>query len=426
MEKDMKRVLTFFALLLKHAGTLFGSAFVLSGLLLAMPVLAQDTFTVRSAADGAANTGNCVANNPALSSNCSLRDAIAAASAGDTIVFDLSANSVITLNSGQLTLNRNNLTIDGSGSPGIAISGGSGGNTSRVFEVPAGVTGVELKNLTVRDGNPGGGQNNNGGNILNAGTLTLTNCTVSNGRLQGQNFGAGIYNADTGSLTLTNATVSHNRSTNGAGGIYNSGALTLTGTTVHENNCNDDGSGIINAGTLHVVNSTVANNGVSQSGTGSGIHNTGTLVLINATVMGNQGGGGNINNATSASLSMTNTIVQSCSGIVGTDNGGNIDTGAVCGFTHGNSSSNVSNANLALGSLSNNGGPTLTMLPGAGSVAIGHGLLGTCTSSPVNGVDQRGFPRAIPPATSCTSGAVEVLQYTVLYDGNGEDSGNVP
>jgi hypothetical protein len=54
-------------------------------------------------------------------------------------------------------------------------------------------------------------------------------------------------------------------------------------------------------------------------------------------------------------------------------------------------------ADAMLGALAENGGPTPTMLPPAGSPALGIGT--DCPST-----DQRGEPR---PATGCASGAVE-------------------
>jgi CSLREA domain-containing protein len=60
----------------------------------------------------------------------------------------------------------------------------------------------------------------------------------------------------------------------------------------------------------------------------------------------------------------------------------------------------VSSAQVALGTLTDNGGPTLTRLPGAGSIALNQGLEAACTPT-----DQRNFQRA---DSSCDVGAVEV------------------
>ena len=78
------------------------------------------------------------------------------------------------------------------------------------------------------------------------------------------------------------------------------------------------------------------------------------------------------------------------------------------------------NGNPMLGNLLDNGGPTLTMLPGSGSSAIGAVPLGSCT---VN-VDQRGFQRPGPSKAACDIGAVETglvnpTQLTVSKSGTG-------
>jgi hypothetical protein len=56
-------------------------------------------------------------------------------------------------------------------------------------------------------------------------------------------------------------------------------------------------------------------------------------------------------------------------------------------------------ADAKLGPLGNNGGPTMTLVPGSGSPALGLGK--GCPAT-----DQRGQPRKNPNA--CTAGAVEV------------------
>jgi CSLREA domain-containing protein len=139
----------------------------------------------------------------------SLREAISAANANpgdDTITFDpsLTATSpaTITLTRGQLSLSGGAaITINGPGADRLAISGGS---TSRVFQVPSGLS-ATLSGLSLVNG-----QALFGSGILNDGTLTLDFCNVSNnGGLA--NFGA-IYN--TGTLTLSHCTVSNNTAFN--------------------------------------------------------------------------------------------------------------------------------------------------------------------------------------------------------------------
>ena len=61
----------------------------------------------------------------------------------------------------------------------------------------------------------------------------------------------------------------------------------------------------------------------------------------------------------------------------------------------------VSASNLALGSLADNGGPTLTYMPQPGSYSIDKGNPAECSQFPV---DQRGAQR---PSGACDSGSIE-------------------
>ncbi|MCB0189712.1 MAG: hypothetical protein KDE31_35820, partial [Caldilineaceae bacterium] len=84
--------------------------------------------------------------------------------------------------------------------------------------------------------------------------------------------------------------------------------------------------------------------------------------------------------------------------------GYNISADASCNFTN---TSDLQNENPLLGALADNGGPTQTHLPQAGSAAI-DGSTATCGAflgSRLNNVDQRGFGR--PVGGLCDIGAVE-------------------
>lgn len=146
----------------------------------------------------------------------SLRNAIASAQAGDTILFDSTlANQTITLNSGQLELNKN-LTIDGINAPGITISGN---NASRVFFVTANTTfvpsSVTLKNLVIADGKATGiGELGAGGGIQtdSRSTLTVENSTFRNNVATGEGGGA-IFAGFRSNNTILNSTFDGNDAT---------------------------------------------------------------------------------------------------------------------------------------------------------------------------------------------------------------------
>ena len=275
-----------------------------------------------------------------------------------------------------------------------------------------------------------------GGDIENAGTLTLRNSTVSG------NSGGAISNSS-GTATLTNSTVSGN--SGGLGSILNMGTLTLTNSTVSGNTPGVDGGSIVNVGTLTVTNSTVSGNtgtGIAGSATllnstvsgntGTGI--VGSATLLNSTVSGNTEGAiwfgsgtTTLTNSTvagsiliqvfegrdpaSASMVATATlIVGECllegDGVVTlTSDGYNIESpGDTCGFDQESDQVDVTEGELNLGPLQDNGGPTMTRALLPGSVAIDVIPADMCEVD----TDQRGEPR--PDGAMCDVGAFEVQE----------------
>jgi CSLREA domain-containing protein len=214
----------------------------------------QTLLTVDTAAD--LDNGSC---NPGA---CTLRDAIAAAAAGDTIIF--AGDYSIYLNS-TLTINKE-LTVDGSGRA-ITISGDTGNAGApnvQVLAVTAGAV-ATLTHLSLVSGTTAFG-----GGIYNAGTLMLAGCTLSGNAAYS---GGGIYNA--GLLTITGCTLSANRADEEGGGIYNGGILALIDSTLSGNGATYRGGGIYNTGNLTVTGSMLSNHGVGRRG--GAIYNIGTL-----------------------------------------------------------------------------------------------------------------------------------------------------
>ena len=126
---------------------------------------------VNNTGDGVADATRCY--NAAMLT-CRLRDAIAATDAGGTITFSttvfppMGAAQTITLNSGQLLIDRD-VTITG---PGAGVLTVNGNMMSRVFRIGVGCgcgVLVEISGLTVTGGNGGGGGGSGGGGILNPG-----------------------------------------------------------------------------------------------------------------------------------------------------------------------------------------------------------------------------------------------------------------
>ena len=244
----------------------------------------------------------------------SLRQALAAATDGDTINFHSSLNGqTITLTSGELLVNKS-VTISGPGANALAVDAN---HASRVFHIASGRD-VTISRLTITNGLP---PDYLGGGIYNDhATLTVSNCTISdNSTVNG--IGGGIFN-DQGTLTVNSSTLSGNSSWYG-GGICNNwfgggnATVTITNSTLSGNSASY-GGGILNEdGTLTLSNSTVSDNSAPRGPYGGGgIYNGGfvgpaTLAITNSALSGNsapQGGG--IVNDLGGTLTMTNSTLS--------------------------------------------------------------------------------------------------------------------
>jgi hypothetical protein len=353
----------------------------------------------------------------------SLRQAIANAAPGDTITFSVSGT--ITLTSGELAVNKN-LTLNGPGAASLGISGNrlNPSLASRVIHNSAHLT---ISGLTIRDGQVGFGMF--GGGILNArtGVLTVTNSVLTGNFAQ---QGGGVYNSPGGKVNIINSSFSSNETrlfdigadANGAG-LYNAapgGVVTITGSTFYSNLVHDYGGGLFNAGAATVANSTFW---LNQAGGAAAINNTGNLRLNNVTVSANSGrkqgsglraGKGSVTTVQNSIVAANNGGPSDCDGSI-TSGGHNLIGYVVgCGWIAGTGDQlgTATAIDPKLGTLTINGGPTLTMMPLAGSPAIDAGSpaapgsgAGACEAT-----DQRGGARPALGARSltCDIGAVEI------------------
>ena len=337
-----------------------------------------------------ATTGNdlntCTsANAPCLTIN----GAIAKAVDGDTVkvaigTYTGTGTEVVLLDKSVTLLGGWNATF-------TALNGVSivDGQASRRGLLVSGTT-VSVDRFKVQNGF----HSNQGGGIEHsAGTLTVSNSTVSGNSAGdpccvGTSGGAGIDNA-AGTLNLNNSTVSGN---------------TILGVTGYV------GSGILNSGDMFVNNSTITGNTNS-----AGVYNlAGTLTINNATISSNPSNGLEISSGT---VTMSNTILAlntasgfDCVGTI-TSLGYNLvgdTTGCTVTAVPGDMfGTGTTPTNPGLGTLANNGGPTLTQGLLAGSPALntanpatpGTGA-DTCLTT-----DQRGVVR--PTGIACDIGAFE-------------------
>ena len=286
--------------------------------------------TVTSDADTGANT---------------LRDALATANNGDTIVFALPAGSTISLASG-LAVTKN-LAIDGAGSNGLTISGNQAVTVLTINNTAT----ATISNLTIADGTNG---------IQAVGALTLLNCTV-----RGNITGISSY----GTLHVANSTISGNSTPTVGGGIrLYSGSATIANNTFVNNAAHYGGA--IESESSSV--STLTNNlfqGNSATQFGASVYDVYDKIAADHNLYWNN-------------PDLSGPGCYQCA-----------------------SDTNATLADPLLGSLGDHGGPTQTYFPGLGSAAIDTGDDATCAAAPVTNADQRGVMR--PVGAHCDIGAVE-------------------
>jgi hypothetical protein len=338
------------------------------------------------------------------------------------------------------TMNINMSLIENS-----TATGGNGGNQDQNGQTNGGAGGsaqgggawlgagtVTINNTTFGNTVANGGNSGTGGNGANAGgaadgggLYSLANTTVTNSTFHlagatggngGNAFGTtclGAHNAgdggaarggailaDGGTLIINTATFANNAAIggnggnggqtdgglncgmHGAGGLAYGGALTNnTGATIN-----------LKHGTLSLNNAQAGNTGVNQGGankpprdaaegTGGGIRVGPTVTLENTIVAGNSAANGAGNNASAftAGPNVDGSVTSNGHNLLG------VATEAV-GFT---GTGDLTGANAMLAALADNGGPTETMEPLAGSDAIDAGVAAGST------LDQRGEARTV-------------------------------
>lgn len=337
--------------------------------------------TVNSDDPTTANALNCPPGGPSGGAglDCSLRDALAAASAygGGNITFyaaafntsNTTAENTITLASPYTTLAiPANTTITGptAGATQVNLVTVDGANQTAVFSLASQVTGVTISNLTVQHGyvaSPASG-------------------------------GAAIQNQ--GALILTADTFYANQSQGSAGAIAGgpSSQLTVTDCTFNANSAALYGGAIAATGNLAVYDSTFYGN-TSATATDTGgilVGSPGSLTIANSIVTGNTAAG-------------SPDDIDSASAV--TNNGGNL-----IGYLNGSA---VNTAAIALSALGHYGGPTQTMVPLPGSPAICAGLVAQIPGR--IGTDQRGYPRtnsAYTGSACVDTGAVQT-NYSIAF-----------
>jgi hypothetical protein len=302
-----------------------------------------------------------------------------------------------------------------------ASSGGVDQGDDVQIVVPASVGQINLSSQLLYDGGAGGAHTltlSGGGNTVDqtgannrviadtgTGLLTVSGLTITGGQADGGGIDA------SGSLTITNVQVSGNSGVRG--GLFVHGSLTMTNSTISGNtSSNAGGAGGVEAdGSATVINSTISGN---SAPTGFGGITGNTVALVYATITDNTGAStANVRAATGTFESFGSVVASphlgpNCANTA-TSHGFNLedDVAATCGFSAATADlAPGTNPNLA--ALANNGGPTQTLQPQAGSPLIDAIPAASCQSDGATGVttDQRGVTR--PQGPGCDIGAVEV------------------
>ena len=358
----------------------------------------------------------------------SFRDGQAPAGGADTA----QGGGAIYRNGGSLTVINSAFDGNHAPSPGQDIAGGAiygfgGGDTIVVGSTftnnvasDGGAIGSLNADLTVinstfsnnsatgTDGNPGNG--GCGGALYMDGRDEKTSlCGVTIANNNAGAVGGGFFrvsNDHTGSFAMDRSTVDSNTVTpsdsGNAGGLYLEGlSLAVTNSTISRNKAFYNGGMWINTDTVQMTNVTIAENTATGSnGGGLWLGHTPTGTLLNCTIANNHStaDGQVAGGIFGAGLTLVNTVIAGNTAMytptcdtARSDGSGNLQwpSGSLC-------TTAPLIADPMLGALGSNGGDSETMLPAAGSPAIGIGM--GCPPT-----DQLGNTRPEP----CTAGAVE-------------------
>lgn len=335
-------------------------------------------FEVQPDALPGCNLVNTIVNNSNDSGAGSLRDVMASVCGGSKITFASDVLGAINLTSAELVINKG-LTINGPGANLLSVQRSSAAGTTefRIFNI-TGPYSVVISGLTIANGKISGP----GGAILNnqGGALTIADSAITgNSTLGVLNSGGGIQNAGTspGTLTVINSTLSGNSVSSGGGGAISGGTTTIINSTISGNSA-PNGAGVT-AGTISFVNSTVTGN--TATGNGGGVFNNGfdgaTVSARNTIIALNTAGD---------SPDIYGAFTSEGFNLIGNASGATITPPQF------SDQIGVSAAQLNLGPLQDNGGPTLTHALLSGSFAIDKGESSGSTT------DQRGYSRPVDEA----------------------------
>ncbi len=344
---------------------------------------AQTTWYVSTNGDDENNTGS------ESSPWASIKKAINTAQADDII--QVKAGTYTEVN---ITVSKN-LTIMGE-SPATTIVQATGSKpdgagtgkapNQRVFMISGSVS-ATLKDMSIRYGNLSGGV---GGGINTQGNavLSIENCNIYDNFTDRAAGGIGGY----GNTTIKNSSVFDNTAEGNGGGLAFFGvSLSMENCVVYRNHSNLKGGAISitnTGGVLSLKNNTIVSNTTNSDGrkgiftensTCSALTNN---ILFNASSAGTDFGyDGSVNPVAAATVK--NNIVSKC-WLAEIRNEANSITWETA--------TAVTESNLKLGSLQDNGSGLQTLALQVGSIAIDAGDATTATSTDIHGSSRTGTP----------------------------------
>jgi len=396
--------------------------------------------------------------------NCSLREAIAAASPGDTITFAGDYDIVLT---STLTIDKA-LIIDGS-DHAITVNGN---DAVRVFHVSAD-THATFNHLTICHGKvttpesypyPAGGgikiesgavvtltnsvvdsnvatyydavwneYYGHGGGIFNQGTLTVSGTTFSNNVASsstGHGFGSGGAIDNGGTLSVSGSTFTGNGATSG-GAIYSDSGTTMVveNSTFTGNSAPCGGGGITGQGTTTVSGCTISNNlspGGWCEGGAAGISNRGGIMTVsNSIVSGNIGltNSGGLSNYI-GELTVTESAIYSNTG----GSGGGIYNNYFATLTVQNCTIHNNTAGWAGGGISNWYSATLTVqnctISGNTASDFGGGIFNfDATYTVTNSILWGNTATEVPQIYNWSTGTGPTISYSDIQGSGGSSPG---
>jgi len=331
------------------------------------------------------------------------------------------------------TVNRA-VTIAGAGAGQTILTRSGAGNVLDLTGGPASISGLTLSGATSGSGLL---VDTNGEGTLSGAVIDSNNSTSTTG-------GGGVTYKSSKTVTISNSAITGNTSVQQGGGVLNGGTstLNLVRDLIAGNFANGLGATVGGGGfsatntgaTTNFKNVTLTNNHAKGGGGGVRVGTSGsTTDLNNVTIAANfadddndgTGDGGGIENAATAVLNISNSIVAN-----NTDRGGEADdckssmttpvtrqgyelieeVNSLCVFGGiGDTTTGYQTAiDPLLGPLANNGGITQTMelLQGSPAISAGNPATPDGTGTNCESIDQRSESRT--SVTPCDLGAVEV------------------